>query len=107
MASKDKNSFKAKVHRWLDEFQRGQVKLADEKRNGRSLTAVTKENMRNVYEGPHEQLRVESIILGCIPHNLTPAQKQVRVEWCRDVVAKFKTGLSRRIITMNLMRSSV
>lgn len=123
MAFMDKSPSKATVFRWFNEFKRGRVTLADEERSGRPRTAATEENVLavknliqenrrityeeiqhiiqigsgSVHEILHEHLRVRKIVSRWVPHNLTQTQKEVRVEWCRDMIAKFEAGSSRRV----------
>ena len=111
------------MYRWYNEFKRGRLTLGDEERSGRPLTAVTEENVLAVknliqdnrrvtyqeiqhvlqigsgslHEILHVHLRVRRIVSRWVPHNLTDAQKQARVEWCRDMINKFEAGSSRRV----------
>lgn len=123
MAFMDEGPSKATVYRWYNEFKRGRPTLGDDERSGRPLTAVTEENVLavknliqdnrrityqeiqhilkigsgSVHEILHSHLRVRRIVSRWVPHNLTDAQKQARVEWCRDMLNKFEAGSSRRV----------
>lgn len=119
----DEGPSKATVYRWFSEFKRGRQSMTDEERCGRPLTAVTEENVLavkkiieenkrityeeiqhlmkigsgSVHKILHDHLRVRRIVSRWVPHNLTDAQKQARVQWCHDMMAKFDAGLSRRV----------
>ncbi|RVE41816.1 hypothetical protein evm_013538 [Chilo suppressalis] len=45
----------------------------------------------------HEHLCVRRIVSRWVPHDLTGAQKQARVDWCSDMIQNFDAGSSRRV----------
>ncbi|RVE43011.1 hypothetical protein evm_012323 [Chilo suppressalis] len=119
----DEGPSNATINRWCSEFKRGRLTLGDEQRSGRPTTAVTEEsvlavkkkiqeNRRITYEEIqhtlhigsasvhkilHEHLCVRRIVSRWVPHNLTEAQKQARVDWCTDMIQKFDAGSSRHV----------
>ena len=45
----------------------------------------------------HEHLFVKKICSRWIPHNLTIAQKKVRVDWCKEMLKKYDRGASEDV----------
>ena len=45
----------------------------------------------------HEHLAVNRICTCGIPHNLTIAQKKVRVDWCKEMLEKYDVGASNNV----------
>ena len=43
----------------------------------------------------HEHLAVKKISSRWLPHNLTIAQKEVRSDWCKEILAKYDGGASK------------
>ena len=114
---------KASVYNWFNEFKRGRLSLKDEEKPGRPKTVVTPENIdavRKLIEQDrhvtyceieatldisttriqkilHEHLMVRKLCARWIPHKLTDAQKQVRVDWCHQMLEKFAGGASKSV----------
>lgn len=114
---------RATIFRWFQEFKRGRASLKDEERSGRPATAVTEENIAAVEAlvrednrvtfkdieaileigSPaiskilHDYLRVRKVSSRWVPHSLTDEQKRIRVEWCKEMLARFDGGRSRRV----------
>ena len=42
----------------------------------------------------HEHLAVKKICSRWIPHNLTKAQKDARIDWCKQILKKYNAGAS-------------
>lgn len=111
------------VRRWYAEFNRGRVSLDDEFREGRPSTAVTEENvaavrrlieenrritydeirgqlgigMSQIQKILHENLKVRKLCCRWIPHELTSGQKRARVDWCQEMLRKYKNGCSNGV----------
>ena len=109
---------RATVYFWFAEFNRCRVFLRDEEREGRPSTAVTQKNIERVREllkqnhrvtyeeiqeslGIHAQatntilhdhLKVRKVCARWVPHLLTPIEKEVRVDWCRSMLAKYENS---------------
>lgn len=109
------------VYSWYSEFKCNRVSLSDELREGRPITAATDENVaavRQMIEEDnrvtyqiirstlgigmtainnilHDHLKVRKVCCRWIPHNLTLDQKQLRVEWCKKTLKKYKDGASK------------
>ena len=45
----------------------------------------------------HEHLAVQKICSRWIPHNLTIAQKKVRIDWCKEMLEKYDGGASKDV----------
>lgn len=45
----------------------------------------------------HEHLAVKKVCCRWIPHNLTNAHKEARVDWCRKMIEKFNAGASKEV----------
>jgi len=114
---------RATVYNWFAEFNRGRDHFEDEPRSGRPRTAVTPENIEAVRQlvniDPHitnqeiddtSQIRsaaIKSILhdylglrkITCrwVPHFLTEAQKQDRVDYCLEMLKKFDGGRSKGV----------
>ena len=112
---------RATVGNWFREFSRGRESLEDEPRSGRPVTAVTRENIdatrRMIEEDPHitfsyiegtlnigstaaqtivhEHLGLTKRCARWVPHSLTEAQKDARVDWCHFMLEKFDGGRSK------------
>lgn len=119
----DKAPHFATVKRWFNEFERGRCCLTDEIREGRPKSAVVPENidavqrlimedrhvtyceiastlgisMRSINTILHEHLAVTKLCSRWIPHNLTSAQKEARVDWCKKMLKRFKHGSSNAV----------
>jgi histone-lysine N-methyltransferase SETMAR len=113
----------ATVYNWFREFRSSRNSLADEARSGRPATAVTPENVtaaekliranrRIKYEELeeelgigsaavssilHDHLKVRKVTACWVPHSLTEAQKQARVDWCKEMLEKFDYGRSKLV----------
>lgn len=111
------------INRWYNEFLRGRSSLQDEFRGGRPATAVTEETIaavRKLIEEDnrvtvrfiraslgigisqiqkilHSHLHVKKICARWIPHNLTPAEKEQRVKWCKKTMKRFNRGASNDV----------
>ncbi|PAA64652.1 hypothetical protein BOX15_Mlig033664g1 [Macrostomum lignano] len=112
----------ATVTRWYREFQAGRTSFSDDPRPGRPPTAVTEENIAAVQElihqDPrittdmlamnvgigsaavdtilHDHLRVRKLCARWIPHILTDAQKQARMEFCQFLIDRYEHGSHQR-----------
>lgn len=113
----------ATVKRWYNEFNRGRSSLRDESREGRPKSVVVPENidavrelilqdrhvtyreieaslgisMTSINKILHEHLAVKKICSRWIPHNLTKAQKDARVNWCKEMLKKYNRGASKAV----------
>jgi histone-lysine N-methyltransferase SETMAR len=113
----------ATVKRWYNEFHRGRHSLSDESREGRPKSVVVPENidavqnlimqdrhityreieaslgisMTSINKILHEHLAVKKICSRWIPHNLTKAQKDARVNWCEEMLKKYNHGASKAV----------
>ncbi|KAI6661513.1 hypothetical protein LOD99_13386 [Oopsacas minuta] len=122
-AFQDQAPSKRTVDRWYLDFRRGRTSLQDEARSGRPSTAVTpetiaaaetliREDSRINYEQfaetlkigkaaintiLHDYLGVRRLAARWIPHNVSEMQLDVRVEWCKFMLKKFKGGESKRL----------
>ena len=102
------------MERWHNEFNRGRHSLTDEFRKGRPKSVIGPENINavpklimhdchmtyceieetsgisstNIYKILHEHLAMKNICSRWIPHNLTKAQKDARVDWCKQMLQK-------------------
>lgn len=111
------------IKNWYNEFNRGRQSLKDEPREGRPTTVVVPENVDAVHELIkhdrqvtyreieaslgismtsinkilHEHLNVKKVCSRWIPHNLTNAQKDTRVDWCKKMLQKFSQGASKAV----------
>lgn len=120
---------RSKVYEWATRFQSGRTSAEDDPRSGRPATAITKESIANVaavvQEDPHatvdeialevgishgtchtiltEHLQYKKVCARWLPHLLTEAQKEERVElaqalsnklhrWGREGVKLVATG---------------
>jgi histone-lysine N-methyltransferase SETMAR len=109
------------VYRWLKFFKTGGESLKDQKRSGRPKTAVTPANIqkiKNLVEvNPHityaeieaetslhpptiqtilhESLSMKKIASRWVPHELTEAQKNKRVECCQENIKLVNEGKIR------------
>lgn len=114
------------VKYWYNEFSRGRRSLQDEFREGRPKSAFSpkdidkvneliKEDRHVTYDEIeaslgisrtavskilHEHLAVKKVCSRWIPHNLTIAQKQARVDWCKQMLKKFERGASRHVFNI-------
>jgi [histone H3]-lysine36 N-dimethyltransferase SETMAR len=113
----------ATIKRWFNEFSRGRRCLTDEFREGRPKSAVLPEtidavrvmimedrhityreiessldiSMTSINKILHDHLAVKKICSRWIPHNLTKAQKERRVDWCKEMLKKFDRGASKAV----------
>ena len=104
----------ATVKRWYNELNRGHHSLTDEFRKDRPKSVVGPENINavqkpimqdrhvryseieatldisstSIYKILHEHLAVKMICSRWISHNLTKAQKDARVDWCKQMLKK-------------------
>lgn len=111
------------IYRWYNEFKRGRSSFTDEFREGRPKSAVLPENidavrelvmedrhvtyreiaaslgisMTSIHSILHEHLAVKKVCSRWIPHNLTIAQKEARVKWCKEMLKKYNRGTSKAI----------
>lgn len=114
---------RATVFDWYAEFKRGRQHLQDDSHPGRPATAVTAKHIAAVRdlveEDPrttkhfiqdqlgigsaaldeilHQHLGLRKVVARWVPHSLTSEQRQVRVEWCKDILKRFDGGKSKRI----------
>ena len=54
-------------------------------------------SMTTIHKILHEHLGVRKICSRWIPHNLTIAQKQSRVNWCKEMLQKYNRGASKAV----------
>ena len=106
-----------------NEFNRGRHSLTEEFRKGRPKSVVRPENINavqklimqdrlvtysdidstldlcntSIYEILHEHLAVKKICFCWIPHNLTKAQKDTRVDWCKQMLKTYNAGASKDV----------
>lgn len=111
------------VKNWYNEFNRGRCSLQDESREGRPKSVVVPKNidavlelikqdrhvtyreieasldisMTSINKILHEHLGVKKICSRWIPHNLTNAQKEIRVNWCKEMLIKYRQGTSKAV----------
>jgi [histone H3]-lysine36 N-dimethyltransferase SETMAR len=104
------------VQRWSKVFREGEMELEDDPRSGRPVSKTTEENIqlvrRIIDEDPHstyddieaetqlshgtiskiihEYLKMKKVISRWVPHELTPEQKRLRVEICRNFLDKIR-----------------
>ena len=45
----------------------------------------------------HEHQAVKKVCSRWIPHNLTIAQKKVRVDWCKEMLENYDGGVSKNV----------
>lgn len=114
---------KPSIYRWFREFKFGRTTLKDGIRTGRPKTAVVQRNidavgevitadrhatcreiahqvgisMTSVHKILHQHLNVRKLCARWIPHLLTDAQKQNRVDWCKAMIAKYDSGASKAV----------
>lgn len=119
----DEAPSKTRVYEWYKEFKFGRCSLKDQQREGRPKTAVLPKNVdavRNliledrhvtyreieaclnigstaIHKILHEHLGVRKLCARWIPHKLTDAQKKVRVDWCHQMLYKFKNSASKDV----------
>lgn len=113
----------ATVYNWFRDFQRGKCIVHDGERSGRPSDVITqslvariehviRENRRVTYRQIQEllhvssgtinivlseHLRVRKICCRWVPHSITDAQMQQRVDWCRMMREKFHNGDPRSV----------
>lgn len=111
------------VSRWYREFRRGRDSLDDETRTGRPATSTTPEMIASVQRmveadrrvtykeieaslgihSPainkilHDHIGVRKLTSRWVPHLLKPEQKQVRVDWCIQMLQKYGDGTSKAV----------
>lgn len=114
------------VKNWYNEFVRDRRWLFDEFREGRPKSIVVPANIdavRNLIMEDrhvtyreiesslgisstsvksilHEHLSVKKICSRWIPHNLKTAQKEARVSWCKEMIAKYDGGASKDVYSI-------
>jgi Transposase. len=114
---------KTMVYKWFAEFKRERPTFDDDVREGRPCTSVVAEKIDGVREMItadrhvtyqeiksslgiaakqihailHDHLNVRKICSRWIPHNLNAAQKQARVNWCKEMLKKFDQGRSNSV----------
>lgn len=119
----DDSPSKTTIYRWYSEFIFERASLKDESRGGRPKSAVCVRNidavremvkvdrhvtyreiqtslgigMTAISEILHENLGAKKICSRWIPHNLTSDQKEARVNWCKEMMAKFNHGSSKQV----------
>ena len=105
------------VQQWAKYFREGNMEVEDDPRSGRPISKIKPENIQAVQnvieEDPHstyddieaetqlsrgtieriihDHLRMRKLASRWIPHELTANQKQVRVQICRENLAKFRS----------------
>lgn len=113
----------ATVKRWYNKCSRGRSSLTDEFRESRPKTVVVPENidavrelikqvrhatcreieaslgisMKSINKILHDHLAVKKIYSRWIPDNLTNAQKEARVNWCKEMLKKYNRGASNPV----------
>ena len=105
------------VQKWAAKyFREGNMEIEDDPRSGRPVSKINPENIQVVQnvidEDPHstyddieaqtllsrgtieriihDHLRMRKVTSRWVPHELTPFQKQLRVQICRENLAKFR-----------------
>ncbi|CAF4548082.1 unnamed protein product [Rotaria socialis] len=95
------------VYRWYAEFNSGRNHFEDERPVGRPSGAVTPENIEAIQDTLqigsaatetilHDYLGLRKITCRWVPHFLTEAQKQDRVDYCQAMLEKFDGGRSKQ-----------
>lgn len=123
LAVGDKAPSNATVYNWFTEFKRGRTNVSDKFREGRPRTAVVPANIdavkqmiemdrhatyreieaslginvKQIHLILHKHLGVRKLCSRWIPHNLTDAQKKVRVKWCKEMLDRFNRGASHLV----------
>lgn len=113
----------ATVKRWYNEFHHGRRSLSDESREGRPRSVTVPENIdavqklimqdrhvtyceieaalgissTSIHKILHDHLAVKKVCSRWIPHNLTKAQKDARVDWCKRMIKKYNGGASKDV----------
>jgi histone-lysine N-methyltransferase SETMAR len=108
------------VRHWYSRIRDGYEGFDDQPRSGRPQTAVTEENItltrQLIDENPFisytgiqqslgvgrlavetiltQHLGVKKIVSKFVPHELSMQQKEARMEFCKEMLAKFKNGAS-------------
>jgi [histone H3]-lysine36 N-dimethyltransferase SETMAR len=106
------------VQKWSQLFREGRIEVEDDPRSGRPVSVPTEENINLVREvidqDPHatyddiveetslsrwavgtiihDHLKLEKVSSRWVPHELTPQQKQDRVNFCKENLAKFRSN---------------
>jgi histone-lysine N-methyltransferase SETMAR len=106
------------VAKWAKRFREGRMDIEDDPRSGCPVTSTTPENIELIESlieaDPHstyddleaesqlsrgiietiilEHLKMKKLASRWVPHNLTDAQKKLRVEICRENLRKFHSG---------------
>jgi histone-lysine N-methyltransferase SETMAR len=117
---------KTMVYKWYTEFKHNRMTLKDDPREGRPKSAVLPQNidavrklieedrhvtyreiescigisMTSIHKILHEHLGVRKLCARWIPHLLTDAQKKARVDWCRKMIEKYKSGASKAVYSI-------
>ena len=63
----------------------------------REIEASLDISMTSINKILHEHLHVKKVCSRWIPHNLTIAQKEARVDWCKKMLKKFAQGASKAV----------
>lgn len=106
------------VTKWVRSFENGRETIKDDPRSGRPITSLTERNIQLVKsiveENPfvtyaeiealtelhppsintilHEHLRLRKVMSRFVPHDLTEANKLLRVQLCKETLAKLEEG---------------
>ena len=63
----------------------------------RKIKASLAISMTSIYKILHEHLAIKKICARWIPHNLTNAQKNERVDWCKEMLQKYAQGTPKAV----------
>ena len=111
------------IQRWYLNFNRGNFNLEDDERSGRPVSAVTQENIiavKKLIEKDrrvtylqiqhilkisalsvslilHEHLKARKLCTLWIPYQLRGDQKDIQVNWSKDMLKKFNNGSSKQV----------
>lgn len=109
------------VARWASEFNNGREDVKDDPRSGRPVTTVTTANIErireliendphitydeieaetsinqfSIHEIIHGTLKLKKIVSRWVPHELTPKNRQDRLQICRENLAIYRDGPGR------------
>jgi [histone H3]-lysine36 N-dimethyltransferase SETMAR len=110
-------SYRTIAH-WVHRFSTGRDSLEDDPRSGRPITAITEQNIASAKElvntDPHisidliaevldishgsvdtilkQHLQLKKVSSRWVPHELTPEQRQKRIDICQENLRKFESG---------------
>ncbi|CAF5098100.1 unnamed protein product, partial [Rotaria sp. Silwood1] len=80
------------VAHWIHRFSSGRESLDDDPRSGRRLSVITQQNIEAVKDLVNDDPHISIDILLTLPHKLTSAQRQRRVDICIENLQKIESG---------------